>query len=127
MPLYDYQCACGKQFEAYCPLNENSDTANCDCGGQARKVFINAPALSSVGRQKGPGCGAGQVNFNKPDVLKETMLQAHALESAGMMNKTRERHFRQIIGGLKRRQAKGELKTGLDYQVHGHPVHDNRK
>lgn len=38
MPMYDYICECGKEFEALQRMDDRM-TATCDCGEQARMVI----------------------------------------------------------------------------------------
>ncbi|NLX92052.1 MAG: zinc ribbon domain-containing protein [Firmicutes bacterium] len=39
MPIYEYRCDCGHQFEKLTRLNDDSVHACPVCGGETRKVF----------------------------------------------------------------------------------------
>ncbi|MEI9816002.1 zinc ribbon domain-containing protein [Enterobacter hormaechei] len=47
MPLYDYHCECGKEFEKRRSISERA-TAECECGKQAKQQ-LTAPAGISDG------------------------------------------------------------------------------
>jgi putative FmdB family regulatory protein len=43
MPIYEYECKCGKEFDRYLPLSQYLDPQNCECGKVALKVIRTAP------------------------------------------------------------------------------------
>lgn len=44
MPLYEYQCPCGKRFERFLPLSRYSEPQQCTCGLLAEKR-LSTPAV----------------------------------------------------------------------------------
>lgn len=55
MPIYEYRCGCGHQFEKLSRLNDDSAQACPKCGGETRKVF----SVFRKGRSSGGFDGAG--------------------------------------------------------------------
>lgn len=47
MPIYEYLCDCGKEFDRYLPLSNYLDKQYCECGKVAAKV-IRTPPLGFV-------------------------------------------------------------------------------
>lgn len=45
MPLYDYRCPDGHEFEASRPLGERASAECKECGGTAKQVISHAPVL----------------------------------------------------------------------------------
>ena len=39
MPIYEYRCSCGHQFEKLSRINESSKQICPQCGGEAKKIF----------------------------------------------------------------------------------------
>jgi len=39
MPLYDYECECGKVLEAAAPMSESSKSIDCTCGQEAKRII----------------------------------------------------------------------------------------
>lgn len=39
MPLYEYECGCGKRFERYLPISEYDAVQHGSCGAVAKKIF----------------------------------------------------------------------------------------
>lgn len=41
MPVYDYECECGKQFEDIKPISECNEPSKCPkCGKMAKRIFV---------------------------------------------------------------------------------------
>jgi len=49
MPIYEYRCNCGYQFEKLCRMNDTSVQLCPKCGGETRKVV----SLFRTGRSSG--------------------------------------------------------------------------
>lgn len=43
MPVYEYDCPCGKQFDRYLPVARYLDEQKCECGQVAQKVIRTPP------------------------------------------------------------------------------------
>jgi len=43
MPIYEYQCPCGTQFERVLPVARYDEAQVCECGKVAQKVILHAP------------------------------------------------------------------------------------
>lgn len=43
MPLYEYECACGKRYEAIKPIAEHAAPIECYCGRSAKRIL--SPAM----------------------------------------------------------------------------------
>jgi len=43
MPIYEYECGCGKEFDRYLPASKYLDPQECVCGQIARKVIRTPP------------------------------------------------------------------------------------
>jgi len=39
MPVYEFQCECGKLAEVICKVAERPDTVNCECGKMAKRIL----------------------------------------------------------------------------------------
>lgn len=55
MPIYEYRCHCGHQFEKLCPMSDAPVQPCPKCGGEARKVL----SVFQMGRSSG--------SFDRPD------------------------------------------------------------
>jgi len=43
MPVYEYECSCGKAFDRYLPVAKYLDPQTCECGQVATKVMRTPP------------------------------------------------------------------------------------
>ena len=75
MPIYEYQCdACGHVFDSLQKISEAPLTKCPDCGAEALKKLVSAPAF----RLKGGGWyetdfkTGDKKNLDKPDTKKKT-------------------------------------------------------
>ncbi len=75
MPIYEYQCeACGHVFDSLQKISESPLTKCPDCGAEALKKLLSAPAF----RLKGGGWyetdfkTGDKKNLDKPDTKKKT-------------------------------------------------------
>lgn len=95
MPIYNYSCKCGREWEAYVALRGSSDPL-CSCGGSPERIW----ALGTTHR---PGSGYPYVTTNihpngKPiEVTSDSHLQKLCREhgvtprpDAAFINKTYE-------------------------------------
>ena len=64
MPIYEYKCSCGHQFEKLTRLNDDTVQICPQCGGEAGKVFSVFQTSRSSGNNSwagdypvAPGCG----------------------------------------------------------------------
>lgn len=46
MPIYEYQCKCGKVTEQTMPMAERKDRIKCECGKYATFKFSNITAVA---------------------------------------------------------------------------------
>lgn len=53
MPVYEYQCGCGKRFDKFLRLADYQSEVTCECGAVATKV-LSAPAV--IGDYPGYEC-----------------------------------------------------------------------
>lgn len=53
MPRYDYQCECGRRYEADQPYAERENPIPCECGKLATYVIARAPMIGAEPRPKG--------------------------------------------------------------------------
>ena len=44
MPVYEFECDCGKRFEEFWPMDSRPAALHCICGGAARRV-MSAPLV----------------------------------------------------------------------------------
>jgi len=42
MPIYMYECSCGKEFDEFHKINDRDDPTFCDCGNQAKRVISSS-------------------------------------------------------------------------------------
>lgn len=84
MPLYDYKCKCGKQFESFFLMSDDSSTASCSCGKTARKVY-SAPSLKTDTNFFGTGIYDNRVCDHPGDKIQGRKDWNARLERKGLM------------------------------------------
>ncbi|MGI5876305.1 MAG: FmdB family zinc ribbon protein [Dethiobacteria bacterium] len=59
MPIYEFRCECGHQFEKLCKVNEQRSSYPCpECEGEARRVMSTFRKMGSS-TSFGESCSAG--------------------------------------------------------------------
>jgi putative FmdB family regulatory protein len=48
MPLYDYECACGRGAAEFRAVDQRNDGPQCECGAIMVKVFSKAAAIGDL-------------------------------------------------------------------------------
>ena len=57
MPIYDYKCKCGKEFDKLLTIDKRNDEVKCECGKKANRN-ISTPTL--IGFDKNGSSNKGQ-------------------------------------------------------------------
>ncbi len=61
MPIYEFRCACGRQFEKLCRMNEQGAVSCPACGEEARRImssFRTGGGSGEGGSASGSSCGS---------------------------------------------------------------------
>ena len=45
MPLYEYRCECGKEYQKLRAIAKRGDPVVCDCGSQCKKLISGATVI----------------------------------------------------------------------------------
>ncbi len=60
MPIYEFRCECGQQFEKLCRMDENEAVPCPECGQEARRIMslFRTSGGSGGGSSPGGGCSS---------------------------------------------------------------------
>ncbi len=60
MPIYEFRCACGRQFEKLCRMNEQGEVSCPACGEAARRIMstFRTGGSGEGGSASGSSCGS---------------------------------------------------------------------
>jgi putative FmdB family regulatory protein len=84
MPLYEYQCECGKLFEEFFTMTADSSRCQCQCGKVAKKIY-SVPNLKTDTNFFGTGMYDNRVCDNPGDKIEGRKDWNRRLEKKGLV------------------------------------------
>lgn len=126
MPIYDFRCmSCGHEFEEFLPGTVEEPRLQmpmcCDrCSSFAEHIRKIGPA-GIHGISRGPGSGRNEMNFNRPDALKEAQITAKRMEETGHFKK-HPQQAAQVQAMIDNFKNQPEAARKADYDKEGHPL-----
>lgn len=132
MPLYEYQCACGKRFDRFLPLARYNEPQTCECGQVAEKR-LSAPSIAPdypaytcpITGKVVEGRRAHEENLKRHDCRiletgeREELQRRRKRQDEALENTIAESaaEFVEKLPSAKREQLGRELEYGLDVTI----------
>lgn len=86
MPLYQYECRCGKKMEVFHKINRVPKRARCVCGWMAKKVIVTGGIqCDSINDVK-------WLESARQNLQPDSELKTHPIETRGQYNRYLKDH-----------------------------------